>query len=271
MAAATVSAVALGGLSTAASADSNWDRLAECESGQTWDIDTGNGYYGGLQFAKSSWDAAGGEQYAEYPHQASRSEQIAAAETLLDMQGAGAWPACTAKLGLSTADLSGSAEAAPSADQSDDSDDQSDESSNEQSSDSDDDADDSSSDDTVAVETDGTYTVERGDTLASIAARLGVDGGWRTLYEANADAIGTPGLIFTGQELALPASANDRAAEEADLGESSGTYRVQAGDSLAEIAREYSLAGGWPSLYDANDDAIANPNLIVTGQVLDLP
>ncbi len=263
LATATASAVALGGFVTAASADSPWDRLAECESGQTWDIDTGNGYYGGLQFAKSSWDAAGGQQYADYPHEASRSEQIAVAENLLDMQGAGAWPACTASLGLSTADLSGSGGAAPEADEPAESD-------------ASDEAEASSSDDSresTAVETDGTYTVERGDTLASIAARLGIDGGWRTLYEANADVIDTPGLVFSGQELALPASANAEAAD-ADLGASSsnsGTYRVRSGDSLSEIAREYALAGGWPALHEANADAIANPNVIVTGQVLDLP
>lgn len=74
-----------------------WDRLAGCESGGNWSINTGNGYYGGLQFSLSSWRAVGG---SGYPHQASREEQIARAEKLLDLQGWGAWPACTAKLGI---------------------------------------------------------------------------------------------------------------------------------------------------------------------------
>ncbi len=74
-----------------------WDQLARCESGGNWAINTGNGYYGGLQFTLSSWQAAGG---SGYPHQASREEQIARAEVLLQRQGWGAWPACTAKLGL---------------------------------------------------------------------------------------------------------------------------------------------------------------------------
>jgi len=74
-----------------------WDRVAECESGGNWSINTGNGYYGGLQFALQSWRATGG---TGYPHQASRSEQIRRAEILLDMQGWGAWPACSAQLGL---------------------------------------------------------------------------------------------------------------------------------------------------------------------------
>jgi len=74
-----------------------WDRIAACESGGNWSINTGNGYYGGLQFSLGSWRAVGG---SGYPHQASKSEQIARAEILKARQGWGAWPACTAKLGL---------------------------------------------------------------------------------------------------------------------------------------------------------------------------
>ena len=74
-----------------------WDRLASCESGGNWSINTGNGYYGGLQFSLSSWRAVGG---SGYPHQASKSEQINRAQMLQARQGWGAWPACTAKLGI---------------------------------------------------------------------------------------------------------------------------------------------------------------------------
>lgn len=74
-----------------------WDRLAECESNGRWSIDTGNGYYGGLQFALRSWRAAGG---SGYPHHHSREEQIRVAERLLEMQGWSAWPACSRQLGL---------------------------------------------------------------------------------------------------------------------------------------------------------------------------
>jgi hypothetical protein len=74
-----------------------WDRLAQCESGGNWRINTGNGYYGGVQFSLSSWRAVGG---AGYPHQASKAEQIVRAEKLKAKQGWGAWPACTRKLGL---------------------------------------------------------------------------------------------------------------------------------------------------------------------------
>lgn len=74
-----------------------WDQLAQCESGGNWAINTGNGYYGGLQFTISSWQAVGG---SGLPSDASREEQIMRAERLLAIQGWGAWPACTSKLGL---------------------------------------------------------------------------------------------------------------------------------------------------------------------------
>ena len=74
-----------------------WDQLAQCESGGNWAINTGNGFYGGLQFTLSSWQAVGG---SGMPNQASREEQIARAQILQSRQGWGAWPACSAKLGL---------------------------------------------------------------------------------------------------------------------------------------------------------------------------
>jgi hypothetical protein len=74
-----------------------WDRLAQCESGGNWSINSGNGYYGGLQFSLSSWHAVGG---TGYPHQASRETQIEMGERLLARQGWGAWPACARKIGL---------------------------------------------------------------------------------------------------------------------------------------------------------------------------
>lgn len=80
-----------------ASTGSAWDRLAACESGGNWSINTGNGYYGGLQFSLSSWRGVGG---SGYPHQASKAEQIRRAEMLKGSGGWGHWPACSAKLGL---------------------------------------------------------------------------------------------------------------------------------------------------------------------------
>lgn len=74
-----------------------WDRLAQCEAGGNWAIDTGNGFYGGLQFSASSWHAVGG---SGLPNQASRETQIAMGERLRSAQGWGAWPSCSAQLGL---------------------------------------------------------------------------------------------------------------------------------------------------------------------------
>ncbi|NLV54681.1 MAG: transglycosylase family protein [Acidimicrobiales bacterium] len=74
-----------------------WDSLAQCESGGNWSINTGNGYYGGLQFSLSTWHAMGG---AGLPHQNSREAQIAVAERVRASQGWGAWPSCSRRLGL---------------------------------------------------------------------------------------------------------------------------------------------------------------------------
>jgi Transglycosylase-like domain len=78
-----------------------WDQLAKCESTGNWAINSGNGYYGGLQFDAGTWRAYGGTDYAPLPHQASREEQIAVASKVRDDRGGfGAWPACSRRLGL---------------------------------------------------------------------------------------------------------------------------------------------------------------------------
>jgi hypothetical protein len=103
---AVVGAVAVGaplavaGTANAAPA-STWDKLAKCESGGNWKINTGNGFYGGLQFSHRTWRGHGGQGMA---HQASRTEQIKVAERVLASQGWKAWPACSKKLGLRSRD-----------------------------------------------------------------------------------------------------------------------------------------------------------------------
>ena len=77
-----------------------WDRLAQCESGGNWAINTGNGYYGGLQFNYSTWLGYGGGEFAEYAHLATREQQILIAERLYAKRGFQPWPGCRAKLGL---------------------------------------------------------------------------------------------------------------------------------------------------------------------------
>ncbi|MCS6572534.1 transglycosylase family protein [Corynebacterium diphtheriae] len=85
---------------TAVASGSVWDQLAQCESGGNWSINTGNGFTGGLQFVDSTWLGLGGGVYAPQAYLATREQQIAIAEKVLAAQGWGAWPACTAKLGL---------------------------------------------------------------------------------------------------------------------------------------------------------------------------
>ena len=77
-----------------------WDAIAQCESNGNWSINTGNGFSGGLQFAPSTWAGLGGTEYAPEAWQATREQQIAVAQKVQAAQGWGAWPACTAKLGL---------------------------------------------------------------------------------------------------------------------------------------------------------------------------
>jgi hypothetical protein len=77
-----------------------WDALAQCESGGNWSINTGNGYQGGLQFSPSTWLGYGGGEYAPQANLATREQQIDIATRVQAGQGWGAWPACTAKLGI---------------------------------------------------------------------------------------------------------------------------------------------------------------------------
>lgn len=77
-----------------------WDDLARCESGGNWAINSGNGYYGGLQFSHETWHGNGGGEFADYPHEATREEQIVVAERLRAVRGYAPWPACRAELGL---------------------------------------------------------------------------------------------------------------------------------------------------------------------------
>ena len=196
-----------------AASGSTWDRLAQCESGGDWSINTGNGYYGGVQFSLSSWRAVGGKGY---PHQNSRSEQIYRAERLLDLQGWGAWPTCSRKLGLTNADKGGSpgvSTSSRSSSKSSSSKASSSSSSNKSTSKK---ATSTKSTSKKAAKATkkavrqtksvrsarGSYTVRPGDTLSRIAFRKGVDGGWRALYAANRGVVGgNPNLIFPGQVL----------------------------------------------------------------------
>ncbi|MFJ8662189.1 transglycosylase family protein [Streptomyces sp. NPDC093795] len=206
------------GTASAATA-SEWDRVAQCESGGNWSINTGNGYYGGLQFSASTWAAYGGTAYASTANQASKSQQIAVAEKVLAGQGKGAWPSCG--VGLSGASYDGgSAESAP----------QQEERKAEQPTTRSEqrqapkkatqqapqeqapqrEAAPQAAKKTVTTPTgkkvekgDGEYKVVSGDTLSTIAQAHGVKGGWAQLFELNDEIVDDADLIYPGQQLHL--------------------------------------------------------------------
>ena len=75
----------------------NWPAIAACESGGNWGADTGNGFYGGLQFTEQTWLANGGGRYASSANLSTPAQQIAVAQNVLASQGIGAWPVCGAR------------------------------------------------------------------------------------------------------------------------------------------------------------------------------
>ena len=199
---------------TPASADTGtWDQLAECESGGNWSIDTGNGYRGGLQFKQSTWEAYGG---SGNPAAASKSEQIRVAENVQQGQGWGAWPACSAQLGLTgnaqpqggsggqqqetsqqqEAPAQTQQQQAPAQQQEAPAPTQQQEAPAQQQP--------AQSAPAQAAPAGETYTVVAGDTLSKIAQAHGVSGGWHSIYEANTDKIADPTLIYPGQQIVLP-------------------------------------------------------------------
>ncbi|MGW3727600.1 transglycosylase family protein [Streptomyces sp. NPDC000851] len=185
----------LAGTGNAAAADGGvWDRIAQCESGGNWHINTGNGYYGGLQFSADTWRAYGGSAYAPTADRASKEQQIAVATKVQRAQGWGAWPTCSVRAGAS-----GGAPEAPatgSAGEQSDRSEQSTSSSQPAKTPA------RASDHTDRGTTRGDYTVRQGDTLSGIADRHGTT--WQRLYAANKAVIGgDPDVIVPGQRLAL--------------------------------------------------------------------
>ncbi|MFJ2649178.1 transglycosylase family protein [Streptomyces sp. NPDC087420] len=200
---AAVAVPLLGATSASAATTAEWDQVAACESGGNWSINTGNGFYGGLQFTPSTWAAYGGTAYAARADQASKSQQIAVAEKVLAGQGKGAWPSCG--VGLSGAS-NDSAPAAPSqpAEQPAA---QPQQSAPQQSAPSTRSAEQPASRGTSRPTTikkgDGEYKVKSGDTLSKIAAGHHVKGGWKKLFDLNKDIVTDADVIFPGQQLHL--------------------------------------------------------------------
>ncbi|MFD3947799.1 transglycosylase family protein [Streptomyces sp. NPDC058579] len=198
-----VAAPLMGAGAASAATVSEWDKVAQCESGGNWSINTGNGYYGGLQFSNSTWAAFGGTAYAASADQASKSQQIAIAEKVLAGQGKGAWPSCG--VGLSSASPGTVAESAPKQErQAEQPTTRSEQRTAPKA------APKAEAKKTVTTPTgkkvkkgDGEYKVVSGDTLSTIAAAHDVKGGWAKLFELNKDVVEDADLIYPGQQLHL--------------------------------------------------------------------
>ncbi|MFF8771250.1 transglycosylase family protein [Kitasatospora sp. NPDC015120] len=237
------------GTASAASV-ATWDKVAQCESGGNWSINTGNGFYGGLQFTNSTWAAFGGTAFAARADLATKDQQIATAEKVLAVQGPGAWPVCSVQAGLTkggtpaAVDTSAAAKPAapapaqtpaakpaakpaekPAAQQQA--------------------AEPAATPQTArgdrqwrpqagqqgAQQASRDYTVVAGDWLSTIADRNQVQGGWQRLYELNrATLTDGPHAIYPGQHLTL----GERAAGQGfdwfnrDQGGAQGQNRPQA-------------------------------------------
>jgi LysM repeat protein len=170
-------AVGIGLLTSPASAAEthDWTGVADCESGGNWSINTGNGYYGGLQFSQSTWAGYGGTALAARADLATPAQQIEIAEKVLVGQGVGAWPVCGKFLTGGTTPAAGAPApapapvAAPAA--------------------------------APAASSGGSYTVQPGDTLSKIAAAHGTT--WQALAALNSSTVSDPNRISVGQVLAV--------------------------------------------------------------------
>ncbi|MCZ7437340.1 transglycosylase family protein [Micromonospora sp. WMMC241] len=204
--AATGAAALFGPAAPASAASVNWDAVARCESGGNWHVNTGNGYYGGLQFSRSTWNGHGGQKYAARADLASRSEQIAVAERVLDGQGIGAWPVCGKKAGSSGKKARSGGDKAGSSGRTAGSRGTNGTKAGKASTTSTKKAASPrpSAGERRGAPATGAYLVRPGDTLSEIAAAKHVAGGWHALHARNRAVVGAdPSLIFPGQRLSL--------------------------------------------------------------------
>lgn len=211
-----------------------WDALAQCESGGNWSINTGNGFYGGLQFTQQSWNGVG---MSGSPATASRAQQIEAGERLLAIQGWGAWPACSAKLGLY-----GKTGAAPTY---------------------------TEPTTTVAAQsqTQQTYTAPAAQVAPAAPAAQAAPAAVEAPAAAPAAPVAPAAPAVEAPAAAPAVEAPVAAAPKA----AAGTYTVVPGDSLSLIAAKLGVAGGYQAIAAANTDIIYNVDLIFPGQVLTIP
>ena len=218
-----------------------WDSLAQCESGGNWNINTGNGFYGGVQFTQQSWNGVG---MSGSPASASKAEQIEAAERLLAQQGWGAWPACSSKLGLS-------GQATPTYTQP------------------------QSQVQSTPAPVAQPQAQHQAPAAQPVTPVVQEQPQVQTPVYTPAQE-STP--VVQPPVASAPVTQPTETVEAAPVASSTpatptvGTsYTVKAGDTLALIAKHQGVPGGWKAIYQANQGTISNPNLIFPGQVITLP
>ncbi|GAA1367094.1 transglycosylase family protein [Streptomyces beijiangensis] len=219
-----------GGTASAASVDV-WDKVANCESTNNWKINTGNGYYGGLQFGQSTWKAYGGATYAPRADLATKDQQIAVAEKVLKGQGPTAWPVCSVRAGLTrggdapetrTASTRETKRTTPP------------ETKRETRQSTAAEPRETSTPQTAH----GSYTVVSGDSLSRIADEKHVTGGWHRLYSANREVIGgDPDLILPGQRLSLGAHETPKTSGHSDSATPKKGTKVTKATKAAKVTK----------------------------------
>ncbi|WP_371521053.1 transglycosylase family protein [Kitasatospora sp. NBC_01300] len=222
------------GTASAASV-ATWDKVAQCESTGNWSINTGNGFYGGLQFTSSTWAAFGGTAYAPQANQATKDQQIAVAEKVLASQGPGAWPVCSVQAGLTK----GGAAAAV---------------------------------DTSAGSTTGSAA---GSTATKPAAKPATPAAKPAQTQAPAAKPAKPAAPAQDQAQAPADSTDGTSAQKGQNQAQNSAqpqaddYTVASGDWLSSIADKHNLQGGWQRLYELNRGTLTEgPDSIYPGQRL---
>ncbi|MFF7452662.1 transglycosylase family protein [Kitasatospora sp. NPDC008115] len=266
---------------------STWDAVAQCESGGNWSINTGNGFYGGLQFTASTWKAYGGNAYAPQANQASKAQQISVAEKVLAGQGPGAWPVCSKKAGLTkggapaAVDTSTPAKPAapkpqvPQAAQEAKPQQEAPKAAAPKHA-----APKAQAEQQTAKPQAQQYAPKHAapkqqapqaqpqQQSPAFSGKAGWDADAKVYWYQNNGAWYWTSHQSVYQQNAGQPAAQAPAAQQQSAGQG---YTVRSGDTLGGIATAQGVSGGWQALYDGNRATVgADPNLIVPGQVLTL-
>ncbi|MEV7187492.1 transglycosylase family protein [Kitasatospora sp. NPDC093102] len=228
------------GTASAASV-ATWDKVAQCESGGNWSINTGNGFYGGLQFTSSTWSAFGGTTYAARADLATKDQQIAVAEKVLASQGPGAWPVCSVQAGLTKGGAAASV-------------------------------------DTSAGSTAGSSAAKPAQQNVKPAAPAAKPTAKPAQPQAPAAKPAAPAApAAPAQDNAQATTGSAASGSRSDWVQKrqqqaqGGDYTVVEGDWLSSIADQHNVQGGWQRLYELNRGTLTEgPDTIYPGQHLSL-